>query len=417
MTRNKFLYFWDVLSRNPANTAKCAAYSILALSMGLGLSACGETKTAGGGPSGTEAGNAITAQILTADKSPAALARVRLMDSEGLDGEKAYSAETDKDGKVVIEGVADGDYTLEAKLGGEALQIPVKIAGESVDLGKDNLKKMATVSGFVGDKSSKGTVKVRGLEHSAKVVDGNFTLDSLPAGVLSLVFISDAKDSDTSSTYLKVEAGKESKSSTFADESRALLLDDFQDSNYQNRFMPARTYDGGWWFFSYSEENVTPSYIVGDNHIFTLEDIDGNIVAHVAAEMGNVVKDSAGEAHWPWATVGIELGKSDKSICYDISSVDSVAFRIKGKGSIVFAVVDANLSLEKQKIAQYEHALPEDWERISVPLADILNDQYSYKCVNQLDWDFKATTEDNVVDFWLDDIELIGGNRLSIWGK
>ena len=181
--------------------------------------------------------------------------------------------------------------------------------------------------------------------------------------------------------------------------------------------MPARTYDGGWWFFSYSEENVTPSYIVGDNHIFTLEDIDGNIVAHVAAEMGNVVKDSAGEAHWPWATVGIELGKSDKSICYDISSVDSVAFRIKGKGSIVFAVVDANLSLEKQKIAQYEHALPEDWERISVPLADILNDQYSYKCVNQLDWDFKATTEVNVVDFWLDDIELIGGNRLSIWGK
>ena len=415
-----FLYFWKVQSNlTPVHMVKKAMFSLLALSMGLGLSACGDgdTKTAGGGPSGTEAGNAITAQIMTAGKTPAALAKVRLMDSEGLDSEKAYSAETDKNGNVTIEGVADGDYTLEAKLDGEALQIPVKIAGESVDLGKDNLKKMATVSGFVGDKSSKGTIKVRGLEHSAKVVDGNFTLDSLPAGVLSLVFISDAKDSDTSSTYLKVEAGKESKSSTFADESRALLLDDFQDSNYQNRFMPARTYDGGWWFFSYSEENVTPSYIVGDNHIFTLEDIDGNIVAHVAAEMGAVVKDSAGEAHWPWATVGIELGKSDKSICYDISSVDSVAFRIKGKGSIVFAVVDANLSLEKQKIAQYEHALPEDWERISVPLADILNDQYSYKCVNQLDWDFKATTEDNVVDFWLDDIELIGGNRLSIWGK
>ena len=120
--RNKNLYFWDVLSKNPANMAKCAAYSLLALTFGLGLSACGETKTAGGGPSGTEAGNAITAQILTADKTPAALARVRLMDSEDLDSEKAYSAETDKKGKVVIEGVADGDYTLEATLDGGALQ-------------------------------------------------------------------------------------------------------------------------------------------------------------------------------------------------------------------------------------------------------------------------------------------------------
>ena len=96
--------------------------------------------------------------------------------------------------------------------------------GASVDLGKDNLKKTASVSGSVGDKTLKGLVKVRGLEHSAKVEDGNFTLDSLPEGVLSLVFISDVEDSDTSSTYLKVLAGEKAVSSTFADESRAMLL-------------------------------------------------------------------------------------------------------------------------------------------------------------------------------------------------
>ena len=99
MTRNKFLYFWDVLSRNPANTAKCAAYSILALSMGLGLSACGETKTAGGGPSGTEAGNAITAQILTADKSPAAecdMKSRKLTQRCGIDTGHTRTARTDQ---------------------------------------------------------------------------------------------------------------------------------------------------------------------------------------------------------------------------------------------------------------------------------------------------------------------------------
>ena len=411
-----FLYFWDVKSLTPVK--KPALYSLLTLSLGLGISACGETKTAGGGPSGSEAGNAITAEIMTASKSPAALARVRLMDSEDIDGEKVYSAEADKKGKVVIEGVPDGDYTLEATLDGEALQLPVNVSGKDVDLGSDKLKKMATVSGSVGD-DAKGTVKVRGMEHSAKVVDGSFTLDSLPEGALSLVFIPEGEARDTSSTYLKVVAGEMSKSSTFADESRSLLLDDFQDSNYQNRFMPAHTYDGGWWYFCYSKENVTPKYVVGEEDIFSLENEgDGNIVAHVAAEFGERFEDSAGVDHWPWALIGIELGKSNKALCNDISSVDSVAFKIKGKGVVRFVVIDANHPTpDEQKIAQYEHTLSENWERVSVPLAEILDKRYSYKCVNQLDWDFIANTDDRIVEVWLDDIELIGGDRLSIWEK
>ena len=409
---NENLYFWDVLKETPANMAKFAATSILALSFGLGLSACSETKTAGGGPSGTEAGNAITAQILTAEKSPAALAKVRLMDSEDLGNEKAYSAEADKNGNVTIEGVEDGDYTLEAKLAGEALQIPVQVNGASVDLGKDRLKKTATVSGSVGDKSLKGVVKVRGLEHSAKVKDGNFTLDSLPEGVLSLVFIPDVEDVDTSSTYLKVLAGESTVSSTFADESRALLLEDFQDSNYQNRFMPARTYDGGWWYFDFSADNVTPDFVIGENHLFTLANEDGNISAHVAAHFGDIIKDSTGVAHWPWATMGVELGKSDKALCNDISSVDSVAFRIKGIGSVVFNIIDSNLKPDHQKLIQSEYGLDSVWVRVSVPLPA---DKAAFKCVNQLAWDFK--TIDGYAEVWLDDVELIGGDRLSIWEK
>ena len=409
---NENLYFWDVLKETPANMAKFAATSILALSFGLGLSACSETKTAGGGPSGTEAGNAITAQILTAEKSPAALAKVRLMDSEALGDEKAYSAEADKNGNVTIEGVEDGDYTLEAKLAGEALQIPVQVKGASVDLGKDRLKKTATVSGSVGDKSLKGVVKVRGLEHSAKVKDGNFTLDSLPEGVLSLVFIPDVEDVDTSSTYLKVLAGESTVSGSFADESRALLLEDFQDSNYQNRFMPARTYDGGWWYFDFSADNVTPDFVIGENHLFTLANEDGNISAHVAAHFGDIIKDSTGVAHWPWATMGVELGKSDKALCNDISSVDSVAFRIKGIGSVVFNIIDSNLKPDHQKLIQSEYGLDSVWVRVSVPLPA---DKEAFKCVNQLAWDFK--TIDGYAEVWLDDVELIGGDRLSIWEK
>lgn len=388
---------------------------LIALSTAAVLSACSNTdKTAGGGPSGTDAGNAIMAQ-LTVDGQPAAFARVKLSESESLDAADNEFTKADKNGKVVFENVAEGTYTLEARLDGKALQKEVSVEGSDVDLGKEALEETVSIAGSVGD-GAEGTVKVRGMAHSAKVKDGKFSMDSLPAGPISLVFIPNKKGADTSSTYMKVIAGESSTASTFAEESRALLLDDFQDSNYQNRFMPARTYDGGWWYFDYNEETVTPKFTDnGSSHRFSLESEDGNIVAHVAATFGEAVKDSSGETQWPWATVGIELGKSDKSLCNDISSVDSIAFRAKGEGAIVFGLIDETQS--SQIIAQSEFTLGDKWERISIPLADILDPQFSYTCVNQLVWSFKPNNEEKTVNFWLDDIELTGGKRLSIWKR
>jgi hypothetical protein len=390
---------------------------LVALSTAAALSACSSNdKTAGGGPSGTEAGNAITAQIMAAGQ-PAAFARVKLSESESLDAADNEFTEADSNGKILFENVAEGTYTLEARLDGKALQKEVSVEGSDVDLGKEALEETVSIEGSVGE-GAEGIVMVRGMAHSAKVKDGKFSMDSLPAGPLSLVFIPGKEGADTSSTYMKVVAGESSTASTFAEESRALLLDDFQDSNYQNRFMPAHTYDGGWWYFDYSEETVTPEFTDnGYSHRFSLESEDGNIVAHVAATFGDAVKDSTGETIWPWATVGIELGKSDKALCNDISSVDTVAFRAKGVGAIVFGVIDETQKQGGQIIAQSEFTLSDKWERISIPLADILDPHFSYTCVNQLVWRFKPNNEEKTVNFWLDDIELTGGKRLSIWKR
>jgi len=389
----------------------------LASLMAIGMIACSDSeKTAGGGPSGTEAGNAITAQIMVAGE-PAAYARVKLTESESLDAADSEFTQADEKGFVTFENVSDGIYTLEARHDGMALQREVPVEGKSLDLGSNTLDRMVSVSGSVSSDGD-GVVKVRGMSHSAKVKDGKFSMDSLPAGPLSLVFIPAKEGRDTSSTYMKVVAGESSTASTFAEESRALLLDDFQDSNYQNRFMPAHTWDGGWWYFNYSTENVTPDFITEDGkHLFTLEDEDGNIMAHVEATFGETVEDSTGKVVWPWATVGIELGKSDKALCNDISSVDSIAFRAKGEGAIVFGLVDETQEKEDQLIAQYELTLGKDWKRFSVPLAEIIDPRFSYNCVNQLVWNFKPNNEEKAVKFWLDDIELTGGKRLSIWKR
>jgi hypothetical protein len=389
----------------------------LASLMAIGMIACSDSeKTAGGGPSGTEAGNAITAQIMVAGE-PAAYARVKLTESESLDAADSEFTQADEKGFVTFENVSDGNYTLEARHDGMALQREVPVEGKSLDLGSNMLDRMVSVSGSVSSDGD-GVVKVRGMSHSAKVKDGKFSMDSLPAGPLSLVFIPAKEGRDTSSTYMKVVAGESSTASTFAEESRALLLDDFQDSNYQNRFMPAHTWDGGWWYFNYSTENVTPDFITEDGkHLFALDDEDGNIMAHVEATFGETVEDSTGKVVWPWATVGIELGKSDKALCNDISSVDSIAFRAKGEGAIVFGLVDETQEKEDQLIAQYELTLGKDWKRFSVPLAEIIDPRFSYNCVNQLVWNFKPNNEEKAVKFWLDDIELTGGKRLSIWKR
>ena len=378
----------------------------LASLMAIGMIACSDSeKTAGGGPSGTEAGNAITAQIMVAGE-PAAYARVKLTESESLDAADSEFTQADEKGFVTFENVSDGNYTLEARHDGMALQREVPVEGKSLDLGSNMLDRMVSVSGSVSSDGD-GVVKVRGMSHSAKVKDGKFSMESLPAGPLSLVFIPAKEGRDTSSTYMKVVAGESSTASTFAEESRALLLDDFQDSNYQNRFMPAHTWDGGWWYFNYSTENVTPDFITED----------GNIMAHVEATFGETVEDSTGKVVWPWATVGIELGKSDKALCNDISSVDSIAFRAKGEGAIVFGIADETQKNEDQLIAQYELTLGKDWKRFSVPLAEIIDPRFSYNCVNQLVWNFKPNNEEKAVKFWLDDIELTGGKRLSIWKR
>ena len=87
------------------------------------------------------------------------------------------------------------------------------------------------------------------------------------------------------------------------------------------------------------------------------------------------------------------------------------------EGAIVFGLVDETQKKEDQLIAQYEITLGEDWARFSVPLAEIIDSRFSYTCVNQLVWRFKPNNEEKTVIFWLDDIELTGGKRLSIWKR
>ena len=155
------------------------------IAIGVTLCACGSENVAGGGPSGTEAGNAITAQIFIAD-APAANARVKLVEQTSLDGQ-GYTATTNDSGYVTIENVAIGNYTMEASLDESALalQLPVDVKDtvSDVALGQQNLQKSVFIGGSIADfigntdesiKNMNGFVKFRGLDHSAAITNGKF---------------------------------------------------------------------------------------------------------------------------------------------------------------------------------------------------------------------------------------------------
>ena len=385
----------------------------------LAFVGCSENaKSAGGGPSGTEAGNAITAQIITGQK-PAALAKVRLIDSESIDKD-GFSAQTDDNGNVTFESVDKGIYTLEARLNNKAVQMLVQVTDSpNENLIQAELLDVSTVAGTVGANES-GTIKVRGLDHEAPVIDGKFTLDSLPAGPLSLVFIPN-QGSDTTSSYLNVESGVDASASSFASESKSLLLDDFEDGNMQHRFMPAHTYDGGWWYFDYEKNTVDVEYVTKDEmQLFNIEvDENGNRYAHMKAIFGDEIQDSTtGQTIYPWAVLGLEIGKSEPKTCNDISSVDSVAFLIKNTGSVKFTLVDKSREdSDITELGSSRVSANEEWTRVSISLDKVVgkSNRDVLKCVSQFTWQLEPY--DDEVELWLDNLELVGGARTLIWEK
>ena len=135
------------------NKTKRVLTLIAPLAIGFSLCACGGSDVAGGGPSGTEAGNAITAQILIAN-APAANARVKLVEHNSLNGiEDGYTAIANDSGFITIEKVPVGNYTMEATLNESAVQWPVDIKDtiNDVDLGAHSLQKSVYIGGSVSN--------------------------------------------------------------------------------------------------------------------------------------------------------------------------------------------------------------------------------------------------------------------------
>ena len=406
---------------------------IAPIAIGFSLCACG-TEVAGGGPSGTEAGNAITAQILIAD-APAANARVKLVEQESLDG-NGYIATANENGIVTIENVAVGNYTMEAILDESALQLPVQVNEfKSFDLGKQTLQRSAYIGGSIEDfitdstseslKNMTGFVKFRGLDHSAYVQNGKFSVYGLPAGKLDMVIIPSGTKHDTLDIHIKVAAGdslttlkpktqptpqdtakKDTTKKDTVQKNSTLLIDDFEDGDNNNLLVS--DYTSGFWTLSSNPNFLFFNIVPGQDPQYAM-----NPFLNVIQDDDNGGKNVHLSVEFPDTTIYkqqyllIGMFIANQVLSYDLSSVDSIAFDAWGKGSGEIQISDRKHNTTAGK---YAIELTEKKKKYKIAFADILPSEENRKSVTMLAIVFHTDFE-----LYFDNLEFIGKDLLNIW--
>ena len=412
---------------------------IAPLAIGFSLCACGSDNVAGGGPSGTEAGNAITAQILIAN-APAANARVKLVEHNSLDG-TGYTATADDNGYVTIEHVAVGNYTMEATLeeSSLALQIPVDVKDtvSDVALGQQNLQKSVFIGGSVADffadsisetfKNMNGFVKFRGLDHSAAITNGQFHVFGLPAGHLSMVFIPQ-NAADTVYVPVTTDAGDSIttlKPSTPPQDStpknERLLIDNFDDGDNFHLYVPENQigFSGYYWLLlSTTLANTNPLAAVDSIKIYPELTPEYYFTKHPFLAVIQDAEEGGKEVNvkfdFPDTTIGesapfafIKLYFRGMNATTDLSKVDSVAFDASGSGKAEIQILD---EVNGVTLAAYPITLPEQKSKLQYAWADILPNEEDRKRVTSFSIVFH---DDGEIRF--DNFELIGQDLQDIW--
>ena len=416
---------------------------IAPLAIGFSLCACGGSEVAGGGPSGTEAGNAITAQILIAN-APAANARVKLVEHNSLDGQ-GYTATTNDSGYVTIENVAIGNYTMEASLDESALalQLPVDVKDtvSDVALGQQNLQKSVFIGGSIADfigntdesiKNMNGFVKFRGLDHSAAITNGKFEIFGLPAGHLNMVIIP-TETADTVKVSVETDAGDSVttlKPNTPEPEKETLLIDDFEDGDFYHRLAPEYTnfifgtYGGQWAI------NTDPVYINDSSNPASFKITPAASYANFGSPFVAVIQDDGNggkEVHFTIefpdtsaykqasAIVKVDIGNS--GVSYDLSPIDTIAFEAWGQGTADFVIIDATLKDVDASlggaaftIGKTFMELTQEKKKYKFALADIVPNEETRKSATTIGLVFHSDAE-----LHFDNLEFIGNDLLNIW--
>ena len=146
---------------------------------------CGDDRTTGGLPIGTETGNALSARLLLPDGTPAKSATAIFRPSNALDSSDSGKWNTilsDSDGWISVR-LPKGSWTLESHLGGHGIRLDISPENEAVP-SRITLKPILDLSGTLLGIDSGIRIFLPGLARSCIVgASGRFLFESVPPGI------------------------------------------------------------------------------------------------------------------------------------------------------------------------------------------------------------------------------------------
>ncbi|NLB63151.1 MAG: carboxypeptidase-like regulatory domain-containing protein [Fibrobacter sp.] len=373
------------------------------------LNSCSDNRIAGGGSTGSEAGNAITAKVLLNDENVALQALVRVRPVDYIAGDSTFKLDTLielENGKFSLTNIPIGEYSLEVRAKSQAAVHTLHLISDkdSTDLGDIELNTTAQIKGKAPLKNNNSPqIYVSGLEFKTTAsAEGDFTLDSLPSGKHKLFF--NYPDSSFH-TSINTKPADTLKLDLRDINSTKILLSDFEDNSIFHSY--SYLTEGGYW---YMQKSPGVNFIDKDHFgVPIVQDSSCGSCIHIKSNFDNT------KGAPKWYDVGLHLGGPYQT--YDFNGMDSVAFKIRGSGEIFFKLLVLDfLTMEFSTLVE----LDSTWQRVSFAIKDmdfvrydIANDnnkeesnitaEYALKSIHALS--FLSVTE---TEIWIDDLELIG---------
>ncbi len=366
----------------------------------------------------------LQAAVTRPDGSPAAGARVWLIDDEDWLGKVAEgksvaldSAVTDAAGKFTlriplthrcnlqIEAAAEGAWvrSAQALTGSGTRSFPLAAYGK--------------VSGKVGGGlATAGVMRLAGTAYDAVVgADSAFAFARVPAGSYALMAIGKRAGAFHAYTarILDVAAGADLKGQDVAADAVSVLLDDFSLGWKQSAL--GRVLGDGMWYTATDIGEAGNSGVKVDFVTDTLS-WDGSSVRAEYVVGSRLIN--------PWSIMGCNIGQSIKGQVYDFSGLTAVSLMAKGTGVVNVKLLSRVVQRDFQDSVHYYFPLKlsPTWTRVTIPVDSLRMPDYAPAAARAISWaqaakemqtlDFTVerpqSNHGDTVVFWADDIRLEG---------
>lgn len=364
---------------------------------------CSKSESVTGKPGGDQTDNGVYAIAVDSTGSPIASARVIIhpsnwipsneLDSTLAEGNAAY---TNGRGEFSISELQAGNYIVEIRHAGTAIQRQIKMLKDPINLGTLELTPTGMILGHTVPNSWIGVV---GLSHwTYSNSDGLYVLDSVPRGAIEVT------SKNIGNTWVLAQSKDTVIADTLAMNTEPqFLLENFEHQNTKHLW--ASIAGNSWWYFAYAENTTINPANIRDNPIYGIDTAEIGHALHVQYQFDSTVQK-------PWAEVGVSVF-AQNDIPVNLTRLTAVAFRAKGNGLFKLYLT----SLDSGRIS-YDITLTPDWKDFRVPVDSLqMNGTISkdsllkvLPAVTGLSWQCVSDAE-----LWLDNVRLIGVTPRDIW--